>query len=321
MSWVTSSAASRPARAATNRHTSAWVARTKAWAAPGCPARAASSVRVTGSVNPMARSPLPVLTPSHFTCPASVAGTYGRRNFSAGRDDYPVMTAQPVLPCDQARTALSARLDGEAPGVPAGTLARHVDGCAACADWLTRAEQVTRLVRVQPARVPDLTEAILAAVAADRAATARSAARTVPAVRALWPGRQAVQRLLQAAVAAVAAVQLIAVVPVMFGVDAHGHSSHEVGAFAAALGVGFLLAAFQPRLARAYTPVAVALAVCLLATSGLDVGEHRVTVLHEVAGHWGTVIQVVLIVVLGRLNPAPESPGGRSVVGRPRVTA
>jgi predicted anti-sigma-YlaC factor YlaD len=231
------------------------------------------------------------------------------------------MNAHPAISCDQARLALSARLDGEPLGVPTDRLAAHVDTCAGCADWLGRAEQVTRLIRVQPARVPDLTGSIVAAVLADRADAADGARSTfrakgvfrawaglgVPsgqrALRLGTPARQALQRLLQAAVAAIAAMELLVVLPVMLGVSADEHTSHEVGAFAAAVAVAFLLAAFQPRLARAYTPIAIVLAVCLTGTSGLDIGEHRVTVLHEVGGHWGTIIQAALIFALGRLYP------------------
>jgi predicted anti-sigma-YlaC factor YlaD len=237
------------------------------------------------------------------------------------------MSTHPGLTCDQARLALSARLDGEPLGVPADRLNAHMATCAGCADWLARAEQLTRLVRVQPARVPDLTATILAAVAADRAAAAKTRAAKTRAAKTraektrtvadqaaaaqhsrVFGGRQAIQRLLQAAVAAIAAMELLVVMPVMLGVEADEHANHEVGAFAAAVAVAFLLAAFQPKLARAYTPIAVVLAVCLTATSGLDIGEHRVTVLHEIGGHWGTIIQAALIFALGRLHsPSPRS--------------
>jgi predicted anti-sigma-YlaC factor YlaD len=230
------------------------------------------------------------------------------------------MTTHPGISCDQARLALSARLDGEPLGMPADRLNAHMATCAGCTDWLTRAEQLTRLVRVQPARVPDLTATILAAVAADRAANRaadRAADRAAAAAKAnaerpashgrVIAGRQAIQRLLQAAVAAIAAMELLVIMPVMLGLNADEHTSHEVGAFAAAVAVAFLLAAFQPKLARAYTPIAVVLAICLTATSGLDIGEHRVTVLHEIGGHWGTIIQAALIFALGRLHsPSPQ---------------
>jgi predicted anti-sigma-YlaC factor YlaD len=220
------------------------------------------------------------------------------------------MTAHPAITCDQARLALSARLDGEPLGVSADRLGSHIDTCSDCADWLARVEQVTRLVRVQPAHVPDLTEAILAAVAADQAKPAPVRSRRA----AVAPGRQALLRVMQAAVAAIAAMQLLVVLPVMLGVSADEHATHETGAFAAAVAVAFLLAAFQPRLARAYTPIAVVLAVCLAGTSGLDIGEHRVTFLHEIAGHYGTLIQAALIFALGRLSQ-PSSNGSSDPTG------
>jgi predicted anti-sigma-YlaC factor YlaD len=217
-----------------------------------------------------------------------------------------------TLRCDDARLALSARLDGEPFDVPAGLLDSHLAGCAGCADWLGRAEQVTRLVRVQPARVPDLTGQILQAVAADRYRA--PAAR--PARRFQIPRGQALTRLLQAAVAAFAAMELSLALPVMFGFSEDQHATHEMGAFAATVAVAFLIAAFQPRLARAYTPVAVVLALCLTMTSGMDVGEHRVTIVHELGGHFGTIIQAAMIWLLGRLHaPAKAAAPARMPAG------
>ncbi|MER7703619.1 zf-HC2 domain-containing protein [Kitasatospora sp. NPDC097605] len=44
--------------------------------------------------------------------------------------------------CAQLRTALSARLDGEPAGLPDRRLDRHVARCAACREWLERAERL-----------------------------------------------------------------------------------------------------------------------------------------------------------------------------------
>lgn len=47
--------------------------------------------------------------------------------------------------CSRIRTALSARLDGEEPppGITARQLADHLDTCAACRLWETRARRLT----------------------------------------------------------------------------------------------------------------------------------------------------------------------------------
>jgi hypothetical protein len=183
-------------------------------------------------------------------------------------------------------------------------------------------------MRLQPARVPDLTGAILAAVAADHSKPAsarpgRSRLAVPGRIRLAVPGRQALTRVLQAAVAAVAAMQLLATVPFILGISVDEHASHEAGAFAAAVAVAFLLAAFQPRLARAYTPVAVVLAVCLTVTSQMGMADHEVTVLREIGGYAGTIVQAALIFALGRLYPssAPGAASDRSTSGPAGVPA
>jgi predicted anti-sigma-YlaC factor YlaD len=219
------------------------------------------------------------------------------------------MTHHAALGCDQARLALSARLDGEAPGVTADRLDAHLRTCAGCRDWLTHAEQLTRLVRMQPARVPDLTEAILVAVAADQAARTAT-----PTSSAATPARKAarlagsLQNALRAAVAGIASIQLVLAISDLLGGGFDTHTSHEMGSLDVAVAVGFLLAAFQPRLARAYTPIAVVLAICLAATSGWDVAHHHVTLAHELTSHLATIAQAGLLSALARLTSRHGAP-------------
>ncbi len=64
--------------------------------------------------------------------------------------------------CDTFREALSARLDGEAPGIEEGTIDEHLGTCPACAAWSDEVATLHRMVRVREAEVvPDLTAAIL----------------------------------------------------------------------------------------------------------------------------------------------------------------
>ena len=46
------------------------------------------------------------------------------------------------MECDRAREAISARIDGEDPGVPGGALEAHLAGCDACRNWQQRAHVV-----------------------------------------------------------------------------------------------------------------------------------------------------------------------------------
>ncbi|WP_328424193.1 zf-HC2 domain-containing protein [Micromonospora sp. NBC_00389] len=196
------------------------------------------------------------------------------------------------MTCDHVRGALSARLDGEDPQTSSAVLDAHTATCVGCRDWLARAEQVTRLVRVQPVEVPDLTAAVLAAVAAD------SAHRSPAAVR------RARRQVLRIAVAVAAVAQLAIALPILLaglGVSVDPHTSREMASFDVALAVGFALAAWRPERARAFLPVALVLAVCLAGTSVVDIANSTTALVHE-AGHLAAVVQAGLLWALGRTS-------------------
>ncbi|MFJ6195479.1 zf-HC2 domain-containing protein [Micromonospora sp. NPDC092111] len=198
------------------------------------------------------------------------------------------------MTCDDVREALSARLDGEDPLVPVTTLDAHTDRCPGCRSWLASAERVTRLTRLRPVRVPDLTVGVLAAVAADPVLAGRAPA----AVRA------ARRQVLRVAVAVAAVAQLAIALPILLaglGVATDPHTSREMASFDVALAVGFALAAWRPERARAFLPVALVLAVCLAATSVVDIVNSTTALVHEV-GHLAAVVQAGLLWALGRVS-------------------
>lgn len=223
------------------------------------------------------------------------------------------------MTCDDTRAALSARMDGE----PAGGVAAvdaHLADCPACRAWLARAEQVTRVVRLQAANVPDLTDRIMAA------ATAEGHLR--PAGRAVAEGhlrpaddreRRARRQVLRLAVALAAVVQLTLAVPVLvlggLGIVDYPHAGREMASFDVAMAVGFALAAWRPQRARAFVPIAFVLATCLAATTVIDVANATTALAHEV-GHLAAVVQAALLWALGRLSPADESFEAGPMVGR-----
>ncbi len=215
--------------------------------------------------------------------------------------DYLSMT------CDEIRVALSARLDGEDPQVPPARLDAHLAGCAGCRSWLEEAGQLTRTVRVQAVQVPDLTAAVLRAVAADPTGTAGRRQATAAHAR---------RQILRVAVAAAALAQLVIAVralvggldlPGGFGVAADPHTSREMASFDVALAVGFMLAAYRPEQARVFVPVAFVLAACLAATSAVDIAN-ATTVLVNETGHAVAVVQAVLLWALGRATGRPGGP-------------
>jgi len=208
--------------------------------------------------------------------------------------------------CETVRVALSARLDHEDPGQPGSLLDDHLRTCAECRAWLARAEQVTRAVRLRSiAEVPDLTATIMAAVAAERRRDQQpQAAPAGPGVEA-----RARQRVLRFAVAAAAVAQLLTLRSLVPGVAiaAGLHTGRELASFDAALAVGLLLAAWRPGLARAYTPIAVALVAFLGVTCGLDLANGVTTLAHE-TGHLAAVGQAGLLWALARTTRTPAVP-------------
>lgn len=160
--------------------------------------------------------------------------------------------------CDQIREAISARLDGEDPGVETTVVDTHVASCPGCRAFVEGTAALHRSLRLAPAPpVPDLTPRVLAAIGSH--ATGREAGSR--------------ERGLRIALALLGLMQLAVAVPVLLGSDGGGdiHSARHLGSFSIALAVGFLFAAWRPARVTGLLPVTVALVVCVLGTSLLDV--------------------------------------------------
>lgn len=191
-------------------------------------------------------------------------------------------------------------MDGEPVDQPA-QVTEHLRGCDSCTQWRSQAEALAVQVRDRYATTPDLTENVLAAVADNR----RQTTREQLAIRA---GRR---RLLRWAVGVAAIVQLCLAVPALLtaaGVSEVSaiHTSREMASFDIAVAVGFLLAAIRPERAKAFVPVAAVLAVCLGATSFLDVTT-GLTGLVDEAGHMVALVQAGLLWALGRVSDIPTT--------------
>jgi predicted anti-sigma-YlaC factor YlaD len=137
------------------------------------------------------------------------------------------------MECDRVRMAVSARIDGEDPGLPGDALEAHLAGCAACRGWQQRAYGVTRRARLCGSFLDrDLTPRVLAAIPPS------------PAGR----GRRLAQR---SGLITVALAQLAITVPLLiFGHDhdAGAHAAHELGSFDLALAIAFAVGAIRPAL-------------------------------------------------------------------------
>jgi copper transport protein len=188
--------------------------------------------------------------------------------------------------CSDAREALSARYDGEAPPVDESALRAHVLGCAGCAAFeaaLTPADRIVREATAKPA--PELAGRIVV-TAARRAGRRRTSLRSA----------------LRLSVAALGVAELVLALAEMLG--SHDHESHESSSFTVALCVALVYAALRPRLARGYVPVLASASALLLVTSVEDVDHGTIGLAHELP-HLGILLGTLLLWLL-----ALEDSGG-----------
>ena len=180
------------------------------------------------------------------------------------------------MTCSPYREAISARLDGEALGMPSRELDDHLAACPGCAGWAGDAEVVTRRARLGAAPpVPDLTVAVLGSLPRELpgAATAARARVTDSALRL--------------ALLAVGVAQAAFAWPVLSSgagaMSAPVHMVHETGAWNLAVAAAFLAVAAGPRLAAGALPVLGSFAALLLPVTLADLGAGHVHVERAVA--------------------------------------
>jgi predicted anti-sigma-YlaC factor YlaD len=204
--------------------------------------------------------------------------------------------------CLPFRTALSAQLDGEDPGVDVRLTERHVAGCSACTAWLASVRHVQALADTAAAvPTPDLSQAI----------TRQHHSRAGDA-------RHDRLATLRAFLAAVGFAQLAAAAPALLGVDAGApvHLAREIGSWDLALSVGFLFAAWRPARAWGMLPLVTALVVCVVATTGLDIVNGNAQLANE-STH---LLEVIGLVLVWRLAVQERSDAGRGRAERLGLT-
>ncbi len=212
--------------------------------------------------------------------------------------------------CDQVREGISARLDGEDPGIGPAMLDRHLASCPGCRRWQDDAARINRMVRIRavdPAdAAPDL------------------ASRIVPHL----PGAGWLRPLLRVSLLLVALLQLavgvVGLLPPLAGrvFGAHavlggvhlpgvtGHLGNEAAAFNIAIGIALAWIAARPQHARGPLPLLLAFVVVLAGLSVVDFVTGRVG-WARLAVHLPVVAGLALTATLTRLGsptmPAPDS--------------
>ena len=162
--------------------------------------------------------------------------------------------------CARYRTALSARLDGEDPGVPASRLDAHVATCDACQGWV-RAAGALR------ATLGEATDAVPARAAVPRPDVMATLMTGGPAP----VGRTGLLTLgeWRVVLAVIGALQLVLAWPTEMWHQGHAsaHVVHELTTWDVGLAIGYLMLAWMPSRAWGALPVLAVLVTALTGTS------------------------------------------------------
>lgn len=204
----------------------------------------------------------------------------------------------PTASCAPVREALSAHLDGEVTAVPLPDAREHATACVPCGRFAERLPTVTRQVRVSAAEpVPDLTAPILVALADDRASVGDRRVRDLRGVVGL-----------------AGAVQLALALPVLLGAWVPvAHLGRDLGALEFALGLGLLLAAYQPHRAAGVLPIATAAVAMVSLLVLVDLVAGRAAVVSELT-HLAEIVGVAALWALTRRLPDDLQPTRRTTV-------
>jgi predicted anti-sigma-YlaC factor YlaD len=206
--------------------------------------------------------------------------------------------------CATCRDAVSATLDGEAPGVPLRRVDEHLASCAGCRIWSERAAEVTRRARLTLAPpVPDVTVAVL-----DRLPAAPARSRRLRA-----------DVVLRLALLVLGVGQLALSLPAFGGggTAGAGHVANETGAWNLGLAVCFLIVAARPALAAGALPFLLPFTLVLAAVTLSDLGAGHVHAGRAVA-HLLLVGGALLIGTLALRHRAPRTgPVGRRLFRLP----
>jgi predicted anti-sigma-YlaC factor YlaD len=162
--------------------------------------------------------------------------------------------------CTRFREAVSARIDGEDPGLPTRAIDAHLAECPDCRAWADAAASPALRSVASPADPDALDPALLARLVRPTAAAAPARHGLLSTLE--WRVVLAVIGLLQVALAWPGGILD----------DGHAsiHLAHELTAWDMGLAAGFLVVAWRPARAWGMLPLVGVLVAAMVVTSGFD---------------------------------------------------
>jgi predicted anti-sigma-YlaC factor YlaD len=161
--------------------------------------------------------------------------------------------------CIRFREAISARLDGEDPGLPAEEIDAHVAGCPDCRSWAGAAASPA----LRALAAPDDQPALLARLVRPAAAPEPARAGLISTLE--WRVVLAVIGLAQVALAWPGGLLDVG--------HASIHLSHELSGWDMGLAAGFLVVAWRPARAWGMLPLVAVLVAAMVVTSAVDLAS------------------------------------------------
>lgn len=194
--------------------------------------------------------------------------------------------------CSTFREALSARLDGEDPGIPHEQIDAHLVGCDDCRAWAESAGALAGVVERAPREHVALDPALLASLTAPPDEARSGLLSTVE-----W----------RIVLGLLAVAQLVVSWPGVLLHDGHAsvHLAHQLTAWDMGLAVGFLVAALLPARAWGMLPLATVLVACMVVTSVVDAVSGHALLGRELV-HALELAGLGVVWVLARRSPRPS---------------
>lgn len=162
--------------------------------------------------------------------------------------------------CTRFREAISARIDGEDPGLPAEEIDAHLAGCPECRSWATAATSPALGAAASPGDPVAIDPALLARLVAPAATAGTNRSGLMSTVE--W----------RTVLAVIGLAQLVLAWPGGFLEGGHAsiHLSHELTGWDMGLAVGLLVVAWRPARAWGMLPLVAVLVAAMVVTSGVD---------------------------------------------------